>query len=143
MMSRSTLFDIEAALAGLAVNVLVVDLRDRCRRRSLVQVLDELLDLVLAALGFSRYLQLLVSKQQLLTPKLTEPSEALVTKPVTPMLLACFWVKDRKLTPWTSPSTLYEIWRVLVAVVVHVKAYAPACSTSWLHLRRTASCASG
>ena len=48
------LFEVEAALAGLAVNVLVVDLRDGCCGWSLVEMLDKLLDLVVAALGFSR-----------------------------------------------------------------------------------------
>ena len=39
----------------------------------------------------------------------TLPSDALVTKPVTPRLRAVFWVKDLKLTPCTRPSTLYWI----------------------------------
>ena len=52
-MARLYLFDIEAALARLAVNVLLVDLRYRCCRWTLIQMLNELLDLVLAALGFA------------------------------------------------------------------------------------------
>lgn len=52
--------------------------------------------------------------------KHTVPSEAFVTKPVSPMLRACFWVKERKLTPCTWPSTLNEMRELDMVVVVAV-----------------------
>jgi hypothetical protein len=52
-MNSPHLFDVEAALARLAVDVLVVDCGDGCCGRSVIQMLDELLDLVLAALSLA------------------------------------------------------------------------------------------
>lgn len=70
-------------------------------------MLDELIDFVVIALSLALDLFCVSSHRVSTMGVRTLPSDALVTKPVTPMLLACFCVKERKLTPCTWPSTLY------------------------------------
>jgi hypothetical protein len=72
----------------------VLDPGDGCRRGTLVQVLDKLLDRIIVALCLALNLYKLSAMgtaKLVLVPTL--PSEALVTNPVTPTVLACFLVK--------------------------------------------------
>jgi hypothetical protein len=71
----------------------VLDPGDGCRRGTLVQVLDKLLDRIIIALGLTLNLRRSALRivKVVLVPTL--PSEALVTNPVTPTALACFLVK--------------------------------------------------
>jgi hypothetical protein len=57
-------------------------------------VLDEFLDRIIAALCLALDLHGVSLASKETTAVRTLPSEALVTKPVTPMLLACFCVYD-------------------------------------------------
>lgn len=69
--------------------------RNGCCRRTLVEILDELLDLIGCTLGLALHLCKPVNTGRIMRWLiLTVPSEAFVTKPVTPILLACFCVED-------------------------------------------------
>tara|TARA_R110002003_G_scaffold63_6_gene5829 strand:- start:2418 stop:2693 length:276 start_codon:yes stop_codon:yes gene_type:complete len=79
-------------------------------------VLEELLDRIVAALSLALDLVKVNISKDAGRRRRTLPSEALVTWPVTPTRFAIFWVWSLKQTPWTLPSTLYEICYISPAI---------------------------
>lgn len=91
----SASFDVETAFSTLYRDVVMLHPRNGCCRRTLVEILDELLDLIGCTLGFASYLCKPVNAGRIIRRSiLTVPSEAFVTKPVTPIFLACLCVDD-------------------------------------------------
>ena len=92
MFNIQRLLNIETTLACLGGYVVLLHTRNRCRRGTLVQVLDELLDRIVTALCLALYLCGFSAGTDTSVLVLTLPSGLFVTKPVTPMLLACLCV---------------------------------------------------